>query len=108
MRPPEGEEPSERQQAVAKQVAQILIPATDTPGGGDVGADAFLILALAHGLDGTRAPDGGTTLWIANITAEPQTVRIGGVAPVASVTLLPFAAQEQRVGRESAGTDRSV
>ncbi|UAJ11089.1 gluconate 2-dehydrogenase subunit 3 family protein [Glacieibacterium megasporae] len=58
-RAPESEAPTERQLAVARQVAQVLIPRTDTPGGADVGADKFLVLALAHGLDGTRGPDAG-------------------------------------------------
>lgn len=68
MRVPEGREPSERQKAVAQRVAQILIPRTDTPGGADVGADAFLVLALAHGLDGTRAPDAGGAIQGATAT----------------------------------------
>ena len=54
-----SKEPTERQRAVARQVAQVLIPRTETPGGADVGADKFLISALAHGLDGTRGPDAG-------------------------------------------------
>lgn len=55
-----AEAPSARQQALLREVAQIVIPRTDTPGAGDVGAGAFVALALAHGLDGTRdaAPDG--------------------------------------------------
>jgi hypothetical protein len=50
------EAPSERQLALMREVAQGVIPATDTPGAGDVGAGAFTVLALAHGLDGTRQP----------------------------------------------------
>lgn len=48
--------PTERQLAMLREVAQIVIPRTDTPGAGDAGAGAFVALALAHGLDGTRAP----------------------------------------------------
>ncbi|WP_426264861.1 gluconate 2-dehydrogenase subunit 3 family protein [Sphingomonas sp. PWP1-2] len=62
MRAPTDDEPSDRQKLIAQQVAQILIPPTDTPGGADVGADAFLLLALAAGLDGTRTPDGGAAI----------------------------------------------
>jgi len=50
---------TDRQRQVAREVAQLLIPRTDTPGGADVGADRFLVLALAHGLDGTRVPSSG-------------------------------------------------
>ena len=66
MRVPEGDVPSERLQAVARQVAQVLIPRTGTPGGADVGADKFLVLALAHGLDGTQGPDAGAAIQGAN------------------------------------------
>jgi hypothetical protein len=50
------EAPSERQQALMKAVSQIVIPATDTPGAGDVGAGEFVLLGLAHGLEKSRAP----------------------------------------------------
>lgn len=52
----EGEAPSGRQQALASEVAELVIPRTDTPGGRDTGVGDFLILALAHGLSGTREP----------------------------------------------------
>lgn len=58
--------PTERQLAMLREVAQIVIPATDTPGAGDAGAGAFVALALAHGLDGTRRP--------AALAVEPFTV----------------------------------
>ena len=58
----EADAPTQRQRALARQVAQLVIPRNDTPGGADVGADAFLILALAHGLDGTRAPQGSAAI----------------------------------------------
>jgi hypothetical protein len=58
--------PTKRQLAIAEDVAQVLIPRNDTPGGADVGAHDFLVLALAHGLDGTRAPEGGAAIQGAN------------------------------------------
>jgi hypothetical protein len=48
--------PTERQRAIMRAVAQHVIPRTDTPGAGDAGVGDFVILALAHGLDGTRDP----------------------------------------------------
>lgn len=48
--------PTERQAKLIAEVAEIVIPRTDTPGARDVGVDEFLILAFAHGLSGTRAP----------------------------------------------------
>lgn len=51
-----GETPSPRTAMLLKTVAQIVIPRSDTPGAGDVGVGAFLSLAFAHGLGGTRDP----------------------------------------------------
>lgn len=51
-----GDAPTDRQRAMMRSVAQHVIPRTDTPGAGDVGVGDFVILALAHGLDGTRDP----------------------------------------------------
>lgn len=48
--------PDDRQLAMLAAVAQIVLPRTDTPGAGDAGVGAFVALALAHGVDGTRAP----------------------------------------------------
>lgn len=48
--------PSERRRMLMKQVSQIVIPATDTLGAGDVGAGDFVLLGLAHGLEKSRAP----------------------------------------------------
>jgi len=53
---PDDEAPSERQRQLMGRVAQLVIPRTDTPGGGDVGAGDFTLLALAHGLSGSGAP----------------------------------------------------
>ncbi len=58
--------PSDRQRAIAADVADLLIPANDTPGAAAVGAHEFLIVALAHGLDGTRAPAAGSEIQGAN------------------------------------------
>jgi len=51
-----GEAPSPRIALLLKTVAQMVIPRSDTPGAGDVGVGAFVALALAHGLEGTREP----------------------------------------------------
>lgn len=53
---------SDRQRAILRETAQAVIPRTGTPGAGDIGAHEFVILALAHGLDGTRAPASSTAL----------------------------------------------
>jgi hypothetical protein len=48
------EAPSERQRALLREVSQLVIPRTNTPGAGDVGAGDFVLLALAHGLEKSR------------------------------------------------------
>ena len=53
---PEDEAPSDRQRQLMGRVAQLVIPRTDTPGGGDVGAGDFVLLALAHRLSGSGDP----------------------------------------------------
>lgn len=50
------EAPSERQRELMRTVSQIVIPKTDTPGAGDVGAGDFVLLGLAHGLEQSRMP----------------------------------------------------
>jgi hypothetical protein len=50
------EAPSERQRELMRTVSQIVIPKTDTPGAGDVGAGDFVLLGLAHGLEKSRTP----------------------------------------------------
>ncbi|MBU0554954.1 MAG: gluconate 2-dehydrogenase subunit 3 family protein [Alphaproteobacteria bacterium] len=52
----EDDEPSERVRGMMADVAELVIPRTDTPGARDVGTGDFVILALAHGLSGTKAP----------------------------------------------------
>lgn len=50
---PADEAPTDRQRLLMSQVAQLVIPRTETPGAGDVGAGDFVLLALAHGLSGS-------------------------------------------------------
>ena len=58
----EDDAPTDRQRQIMRQVSQTVLPATDTPGAGDVGVGDFVILALAHGLDGTREPAGSSEM----------------------------------------------
>ena len=58
----EDDAPTKRQRVLMKQVSQLVLPATGTPGAGDVGVGDFVILALAHGLDGTRDPAGSSEM----------------------------------------------
>ncbi|MAM39795.1 MAG: twin-arginine translocation pathway signal protein [Erythrobacter sp.] len=58
----EDDAPTDRQRLMMRQVSQAVLPATDTPGAGDVGVGDFVILALAHGLDGTREPAGSSEM----------------------------------------------
>jgi hypothetical protein len=48
--------PSDRQRKLMREVGDLVLPATDTPGAGEAGVGDFVLLALAHGLDGSRAP----------------------------------------------------
>jgi len=48
--------PTDRQRSLIALVCDLVIPRTDTPGARDVGVGDFVVLALAHGLGGTRAP----------------------------------------------------
>lgn len=48
--------PSDRQRMLIRDVAQLTIPRTGTPGAGEVGVGDFVVLALAHGLEGSREP----------------------------------------------------
>lgn len=66
--------PSERQREIMRLVSDIVIPRTGTPGAGEVGTGDFVILALAHGLDGTRNAAASTVV----TTALPQYRRQDG------------------------------
>ena len=48
--------PTDRQRALLRDVSQLVIPRTGTLGAGEIGVGDFVILALAHGLEGTLAP----------------------------------------------------
>ena len=47
---------SAAQMKILSQVANLVIPRSDTPGAVDAGVPAFVALALAHGLGGTADP----------------------------------------------------
>ncbi|UYY77848.1 gluconate 2-dehydrogenase subunit 3 family protein [Sphingomonas sp. R1] len=51
-----SDEPSDRQRVMIAGVSQLVLPRTDTAGAGDIGVGDFVILALAHGLEGSRTP----------------------------------------------------
>ncbi len=57
-----GDAPTKLQRLLMKDVAQLVIPRTGTPGAGDVGAGDFAVLALAHGLGGARKPVTSSTV----------------------------------------------
>lgn len=44
-------------QPLLREVAQLVIPRSTTPGAGEVGVGAFVLLALAHGLEKTKGFD---------------------------------------------------
>lgn len=46
--------PTEAQRALFRDVSQLVLPRTLTAGAGDAGVGDFVLLALAHGLDGSR------------------------------------------------------
>jgi hypothetical protein len=48
--------PTDRQRKLMREVSQLVIPRTSTAGAGDVGVGDFVLIALAHGLAGTRKP----------------------------------------------------
>ncbi len=52
----EDEAPDERQRELFGAVSELVIPRTTTPGARDVGVGDFVLLALAHGLERSRAP----------------------------------------------------
>ena len=49
-------EPDETMRALMREVSQLVIPRTATAGAGELGVGDFVLLALAHGLDGSRDP----------------------------------------------------
>jgi hypothetical protein len=51
-----GDSPDPRQQRILLGVCDLVIPRSDTPGAAETGVADFVVLALAHGLDNTRAP----------------------------------------------------
>jgi len=53
---PEDHAPSERQRRLLREVSQLVIPRTATPGAGELGVGDFVALALAHGLEKSRKP----------------------------------------------------
>lgn len=59
---PEDEAPTDRQRELMREVSQLVLPRTGTAGAGDVGVGDFVILALAHGLEGSRAPAAGAAM----------------------------------------------
>jgi len=61
-RRPQGDTPTDRQRKLIGDVSQLVIPATDTPGAGDIGVGDFVILALVHGLEGSRSPASATAM----------------------------------------------
>ncbi|HEX8446922.1 MAG TPA: gluconate 2-dehydrogenase subunit 3 family protein [Sphingomonas sp.] len=66
-------EATDAERKMLDRVADLVIPRTDTPGASDVGVGDFLVLALNHGLDGTRDPGGGSAaIQGANQTATPH------------------------------------
>lgn len=48
--------PSRAQRLLLDEVCQLVLPRTDTAGAGEVGTGAFVVLALAHGLENARRP----------------------------------------------------
>ncbi|MFD1612302.1 gluconate 2-dehydrogenase subunit 3 family protein [Sphingomonas tabacisoli] len=64
---PDDEAPTDRQRALMREVSQLVLPRTGTAGAGDVGVGDFVVLALVHGLEGSRTSAAGA--------ATPQFVR---------------------------------
>lgn len=69
--------PSDRQLTMLRQVAQIVIPRTGTPGAGELGVAEFVAVGLAHGLDGSREPvSAATSAWgLAEFTRRNGSLR---------------------------------
>ncbi|MEO7656665.1 MAG: gluconate 2-dehydrogenase subunit 3 family protein [Sphingomicrobium sp.] len=54
--------PTAAQGQLLTDVCDMVVPRTDTPGAADVGVPAFVVLALAHGLEGSRAPSASAAI----------------------------------------------
>lgn len=63
-------EATDDQRRMLDTVSDLVIPRTDTPGASDVGVGDFVILALNHGLDGTREPVASAAIQGANPASE--------------------------------------
>ena len=59
--------PTEAQRTLLREVSQLVLPRTGTPGAGEVGVGDFVALALAHGLEKSRQPLDGN--------ADPRLLR---------------------------------
>ncbi len=62
--------PSPRRRKLMRMTADHVIPATDTPGAGAVGAGDFVLVALAHGLEGTRRPPAADPSFVSFLRAD--------------------------------------
>lgn len=69
---PSDEAPTDRQRLLMREVSQLVIPRTATAGAGDVGTGDFVILALAHGLEKSRAvlPQGAAADYLPHRRAD--------------------------------------
>lgn len=69
---PSDEVPTDRQRLLMREVSQLVIPRTATAGAGDVGTGDFVILALAHGLEKSRAvlPQGAAADYLTHRRAD--------------------------------------
>ena len=70
----EGLQAPEADRRLLSVLCDLTIPATDTPGALAVGVPAFVVVALAHELDGTVNPGAGS----AGTGAQPRTPDRGG------------------------------
>ncbi|MBU6207150.1 MAG: gluconate 2-dehydrogenase subunit 3 family protein, partial [Alphaproteobacteria bacterium] len=71
--------PTAAQLRLIRDVGQQVIPRSETAGAGEVGADAFVILALAHGLEGARQPLSATdqAKYAAHLLADGSVDHLG-------------------------------
>ncbi|KPF90155.1 gluconate 2-dehydrogenase subunit 3 family protein [Novosphingobium sp. AAP93] len=90
--------PSPRQRKLMRVVAEAVIPTTDTPGAGSVGAGDFVLVALAHGLEGTRKPlasDPSLTPYLRSDGSLDHAAWLDGKLGAAWLTLPPARQSEQ-------------